>query len=386
MRLVQSVDPAGALREAVEVIGGRRALVCLLAVLAFGAAVIAGYPAQDWDYRCYVNAARLIEMGRSPYSGELGTQYLYPPPMAHLFVALRRVLPGDDAVFLLYSGVQICLLAGAYVLMVLLLRRLNVGARTASALGAALLIVNAPVFYTLRHDNTNLALLDAALVAMLYPRAAVSGLLLAAATLLKLYPAFLLVPLWFFGYRKIALWWAIGVLLPFAASGPRHDLPAFIEILPNMPKGEAVLDNSVSSLVERGFRMAGAAQPRLVVSAIAGVAGVAAVALVTWRLHKGIPFLRACAEWTAVVLLLSPIAWPEHFVIVLPLIAIALSGGPHRMLLGVAVLLVMVLPRTPIYPISHHFLFGLALLMLLPVVYSGGAPVDDARGVQSSHR
>jgi hypothetical protein len=356
----------------VDVIGGRRALVFLLAVLAFGFAVVAGYPAQDWDYRCYVNAARLIEMGRSPYSGELGTQYLYPPPMAHLFVALRRALPNDDAVFLAYCGVQVCLLGGAYVLMVLLLRRLNAGVRAAPALAAALLIVNAPVFYTLRHDNTNLALLDAALLAMLYPRAAISGLVLAGATLLKLYPAFLLVPLLAFGYRKIALWWAVGMVLPFAASGPRHDLPAFLDLLPNMPKGEAVLDNSVTSLVERGFRMAGAAPPRLAVPAIAGAVGLGAVALVSWRLYKGMPFLRACAEWTAVVLLLSPIAWPEHFVIVLPLMAIALAGGQQRAVVGVSIVMLALLPRTPIYPISHHFLFGLALLMV--------------RGVQSNQR
>ena len=346
-----------------DVIGGRRSIVFLLAVLTFGLAVIAGYPMQDWDYRCYVNAARLIEIGRSPYSAELGTQYLYPPPMAHLFVALRRALPSDDAVFMLYSGVQLCLLGGAYVLMVLLLRRLEVSARVAAALAAVLLIVNAPVFYTLRHDNTNLALLDAALLAMLYPRAAMSGLVLAGATLLKLYPAFLLVPLWIFGYRKIAFWWAIGMLLPFAASGPRHDLPAFLEILPNMPKGEAVLDNSVTSLVERGFRLAGAPQSRIVIQAIAGAAGLAAVAVVAWRLFKGATFLRACAEWTAVVLLLSPIAWPEHFVIVLPLLVLAFLDGHHRLLAATAYVLVLVLPRTALYPLSHHFLFGLALLI-----------------------
>ena len=361
-----------------EITGGRRALVCLLAVLAFGAAVVAGYPAQDWDYRCYVNAARLIEMGSSPYSPELGTQYLYPPPMAHLFVALRRVLPSDAAVFWLYSGLQLVLLGFAYVLMVILLRRLNVSERVAAPFAAVLLIFNAPVFYTLRHDNTNLALLDAALLAMLYPRAAVSGLFLAGATLLKLYPAFLLVPLWIFGYRRIAFWWALGMVLPFIASGPRHDLPAFLDILPHMPKGEAVLDNSVTSLVERGFTIAGAPQTRLAVSAIAGVVGLGAVALVSWRLYKGIPFLRACAEWTAVVLLLSPIAWPEHFVIALPLAAIALADGQRRLLVGVAVLLIALLPRTAIYPMSHHFLFGLTLLMLIPLSY--------ARGVQSSQR
>lgn len=341
----------------------RRSLAGLAAVLAFGLAVILAYPAQDWDYRCYVNAARLIEMGQSPYSAALGTQYLYPPPMAHLFVALHRALGSDAAVFQLYSGVQLVLLGGAYVLMVVLLRRLGVAGRMAAPLAAVLLIINAPVFYTLRHDNTNLALLDAALLAMLYPRAAVSGLALAAATLLKLYPAFLLVPLWFFGHRRIALWWAIGMLLPFIASGPRHDLPAFLEILPNMPKGEAVLDNSVTSLFDRGLRILGAPQPRLVVSAVAAMVGLGAVALVGWRLYRGSPFLRACAEWTAVVLLLSPIAWPEHFVIVLPLIAIALAERRRMAAVGLAVVLITMLPRTAVYPLSHHFLFGLVLLM-----------------------
>jgi len=360
------------------------ATACLALTLAAGAFVIASFPSPDWDYRCYVNAAVLIDQGRSPYSPELGTQYLYPPPAAHVFRFLRRVLPSDAAVFWLYQGVQLVLLGAGVLLVAALARRVGIGERLSYPLAAALLIFNYPILYTLRHHNTNLVLLDAALAAMLFPRAAVSGLVLASATLLKLYPAFLLVPLWAFGYRRIAVWWAVGMLLPMLSSGVRADWPAFIELLPTMPKGEAVLDNSVTSLIERGVRSMPLRLSKGAISVSAALAGVAAVALMGRRLlraraaaGRSHAFFRSCAEWTAVVLLLSPIAWPEHFALAVPLIVVLLAEQPKRLLVLAGAALVLWLPRTPHYPFSHHFLAGLILLLGVLPRYPSGVPINQ---------
>lgn len=376
------MDPSGPVREAVGVIRDRRVLPFLVITLAAGAVLVATYRAPDWDYRCYVNAAVLIDQGKSPYSPELGTQYLYPPPMAHLFRALRAVLPDDQALFALYQGVQLVLLGAAFLLATTLARRLGLGDRRAPMLAAAVLIANFPLLYTLRHHNTNLALLDAALAAMLFPRAAVSGLVLAGATLLKLYPAFLLVPLWAFGYRRIAVWWGAGMLLPMLSSGVRADWPGFIELLPNMPKGEAVLDSSVTSLIERGARSMNLQLSKVAISAGAALAGLAALALIARRLFRARAaagnshaFFRSCAEWTAVVLLLSPIAWPEHFVLAVPLVLVLLAEQPRRLVVAAGIVLVLALPRTPHYPLSHHFLAGLVLLLSVAPRYPRGEQI-----------
>lgn len=362
----------------------RLATACLALTLAAGAFVIASFPIPDWDYRCYVNAAVLIDQGKSPYSPELGTQYLYPPPVAHLFRLLRSVLPSDAAVFWLYQGVQLALLGAGFLLVAALARRLGIGARLSYPLAAALLIVNYPILYTLRHHNTNLVLLDAALAAMLFPRAAVSGLVLAGATLLKLYPAFLLVPLWAFGYRRIALWWGVGMLLPLLSSGVRADWPAFIELLPNMPKGEAVLDNSVTSLIARGARAMPLQLSTHAIAVLAALAGLAALALTARRLFqaraaagRSHAFVRSCAEWSAVVLLLSPIAWPEHFALTVPLIVVLLSEQPKRLLVLAGIALVLWLPRTPHYPFSHHFLAGVILLLIVSPRYPSGVQINQ---------
>lgn len=364
---------------------GRRLAPAFLALtLAAGAVVIASFPHPDWDYRCYVNAAVLIDQGRSPYSPELGTQYLYPPPAAHLFGVLRKVLPGDSAVFWLYQGVQLALLGAGFLLAAALARRLGITERLSYPLAAALLIANYPILYTLRHHNTNLVLLDAAMAAMLFPRAALSGLALAAATLLKLYPAFLLLPLWVFGYRRIALWWAAGMLLPLLSSGVRHDWPAFLALLPDMPRGEAILDNSVASAIERGAHLFGYAPQRPAVSAVAAVLGLAALSLLLVRLYRAQArpershaFLRSAAEWTAAALLLSPLAWPEHFALTVPLIVVLFSEDPKRVWLLAGAALVLWLPRTPHYPFSHHFLAGLILLLSLAPRYSSGVQISQ---------
>ena len=347
--------------------------------------MIAAFPSPDWDYRCYVNAAVLLDQGKSPYSPELGTQYLYPPPVAHVFRFLRSVLPNDGVLFGVDQSVQLVLLAAAYFLTATLARRLGIGDRLAYPLAASMVILNYPILYTLRHHNTNLLLLDAVLLAMLFPRAAASGLVLAAATMLKLYPAFLLLPLWVFGYRRIAMWWAIGMLLPLLSGGVRHDWPAFIDLLPDMPKGEAVLDNSVTSAIERAWRASGAHPPRAIVSGIAAVVGIAALSLLLVRLHRARfspdrdhAFLRSCAEWASVVLLLSPIAWPEHFALALPLAVVLLAEDSRRTAALAGIALVLLLPRTGLYPYSHHFLAGLILLLSLAPPYR--------RGLQTSQR
>lgn len=364
---------------------GRRILPFLLLTLAAGGVLVATYRSPDWDYQCFVNAAVLLEEGKSPYSFEMGTRYIYPPPAAYVFLLARAVLPSDQAVFAVYQGVQLMLLAAAFLLTEKLARRLGISERHAPAAAAAVLVINFPLLYTLRHHNTNLVLLDGVLAAMLFPRSALAGLALAAATLLKLYPMLLLVPLWAFGYRRIALWWAVGMALSLLPGGMRGDWPAFLDLLPNMPRGEAVLDNSVGSLLDRGARALDLQPATAVISAAAAAIGLAGLALVSVRLIRARTaanvapaFLRSCAEWTAAALLLSPIAWPEHFVLTVPLILVFLAEQPIRLAAAAGIVMVLALPRTPHYPRSHHFLAGLVVLLALAPRYP--------RGVQSNHR
>lgn len=329
--------------------------------------MVLAYRVPDWDFRCYLNAGELLRSGQSPYSPSLGTQYLYPPPLAHL-IAFALEFASPRAIFVGFQALQVALVIAAFCLLRVLAIRCGAPPATATMLAAALTIVNLPLFYNVRHHQVNLVLLDASLAAMLFPRhAAMSGLLLAAATTLKLYPALLLAPLWMFGYRRIALWWAAGMLAPLAFEGVRRDWAGFFEILPGMPKGEGVLDNSVTSLIERGLDAASASASPTTVKAMAAAVAIAALALVAIRLlSRRRSFLHSAAEWTAVPLLMSPIAWEQHFVIAMPLALILLIERPRHVAVLAGTALMLWLPRTPIFPFSHHYLAGLIALFAVP--------------------
>lgn len=355
-------------------------LAGLAATLAFGAMLVVAFPSPDWDYRCYVNAAELLRLGENPYSPQLGTQYLYPPLPAHVFLLLRSALGSDALVFALFQTAQMALLGAGYGLTYTLARRLGATRTHAAAAAALLLVVNFPLFYTLRHHNTNLALLDAALLAMLFPqRAMLVGLALAATTQIKLYPALLLVPLWAFGHRRAAVWWGVGMSLPMGFAAIREGWWQFLAILPDMPKGEAVLDNSVTSLIERGLLLLDQDASTTAIKLAAAAVALPALGLMLARLRRRVRapdgnrhgLLLSCAEWTAVVLVISPIAWPEHFVLGVPLAMILLIEHRGRALVLAAAALMLAFPRTPLFPLSHHYLAGLVLLLGLSGIRSG---------------
>ena len=364
---------AGTVREIVEVSRDPALLPALAIVIAYALAMIAVYQVPDWDYRCYINAGELLRLGRNPYSPELGTQYLYPPPLAHLLALALGVIP-QTAIFWTFQSLQVILIAGAFVMLRELARRCGAAATHATLIAAAVTVFNLPMFYNVRHHQVNLVMLDAALLAMLFPRrAALSGLALAAATLLKLYPAVLLLPLWLFGYRRIAAWWVAGMATPLLFAGVRRDWFTFIELLPNMPKGEAVLDNSVASFIERGFLLTGTPLGAAALKLAALVIGTAFVAIALVRLARHLRerrFLIAMAEWSAVVLFLSPIAWEQHFVVALPLAVILLVERPRDLVVIAGCGLMLLVPRTPHYPFSHHYLAGLAALFAVSGVRS----------------
>jgi hypothetical protein len=367
-------------------------------------AITSEFSRKPFDYDCYEYAGRALLAGADPYRH--GLLYLYPPLTAQLFagaylaVAQAGTLLGLspapeavwDTVFYLYQCAQLGLILLAYRLGVAFAQGVGLGAASANVLVAALLVFDHALLRTLRHGQLNLWILDLALIGILLARRAplASGACLALAGHLKLYPLILLAPLALTRRWRAAAWTLAGlVAIAFLQSDFGRDWAPweqYLGFLSSGVRGEiAFRNNSLHSLFFNYFRFAGG-DPRGADRAAVDVAvALGSLALLGWfvaRLRRrdracAVPgagdalaraaYLGHAADALAFALLLSPSVWEHHYVLALPLAlwATAVRGRERPFAVGIGIFLVLVMPSLDLFPLGHHRIAGLLLLLLL---------------------
>ncbi len=163
----------------------------------------------SYDYSAYENHARIYTDPLFVDPGAHGN--LYPPTMsqtlASCFAGMKTLLAIAhmspdvkfvwNGVFYLYQSVQLILMLGAYWLSYKFLQSLKMQNTRAAVLAAGVLLVDYPMISNLLNNQTNLWVLDALLLALIYSSTKpwIAGIGIAVGAHVKLYPAILLLPL-----------------------------------------------------------------------------------------------------------------------------------------------------------------------------------------------
>ncbi len=265
------------------------------------------------DFHSYWYAGRLLAQGSSPYDlgalralaaqeGDVffvGTGFSYPLPFALAMVPLSAV-PFDVAV-VLFNAISLAVFAASVVFW---LRRFHATASIAHLRGAALLAgAFPPLVGSVLNGQANL-LVGAALaagIALVLERSAVrsvmGGFVVGLATVVKLVPGALAVPLWLSGRRHLAAGVVAGFVVPLglaavALPNAALDSGKLVALFhPDPYFTNQSLNGFVSRLVEGTDRMTalapGAFEPAPVVAILTiGLAG--ATAGILWRARRRI--------------------------------------------------------------------------------------------------
>lgn len=390
--------------------GWQTQLPLLLALLVFFhyLAMMRQQAARSWDYACYERAAQAIVQGLNPY----GDCYIYFPTPAQALAWLyqagaygatwvladgaAKVEQVWDLVFYLYEAMQFFQLILAFALCYGLARRLGLAAQRAGLLIACLFLFNNPLLATLKHNQVNLWVLNLILLALLWlPRfPLLSGLAVALGGHIKLYPLILLLP-WTLTrqWRALVATTAgmIGLVLLQTNGGRDWQLwQAFLAFADSFPQGSFFRDNSLHSLVyntighlqwlfgDGSYNVKEALVGR-VVQVIIGLCGLTYL----WRFfqrerqtlrlsaqpnaaQRALTDLGHSMDAIALGLLISPVVWEHHYLLVLPLVIWALASQTkveRLWLVALSAFLIFVLPTFDIFPLSYHRLAGLLLLV-----------------------
>jgi len=317
------------------------------------------------DFSVYYHAAREIIDGRDPYSNSLGdwTPYIYPPLLAELLVPLALLpLPIAAYIWFLISAASIVL--AAFLAVALLSNDTIAVAQESRARGAdvwkeliavgAVLLVFRFVLDTFSLGQAN-ALVAGLAVAHIYlynrERRLLSAIVLAFAISIKLTPALLIV----YHLAKMRLKFAtacagvaiavtIVSLLPFGSSGT----DVFQMFLRRTVKNEQGYDFSYS-----GNQSLRGAIARLKASKEETESSEGARNTIDWATIVGSVFLlslgavaarRVTNEIAGVApffcgfVLLSPLSWKAHYVVLIPAAARLLyeAGGSRKRRVAIA--------------------------------------------------
>lgn len=398
--------------------------------------LISEHSIKMWDWGCYEGAARALNEGVNPY---VGSCYYYPPFTAQALAVIYRVLKRAcellgletsrlfvwNLVFYFYQCGQLLMVHLAFVLCYRWARNLGVG-RAASAIAVAVLLVcNNALFRTLWYNQVNLWVLNLVLAAVLWmPRwPMVSGLAVALAGHIKLYPLILLGP-WTLMRRAKGRWhtWiavaaclvgAGGIVLMQTKLG--RDWLIWQQYLAapfSDPKIVYFRNNSLYSVIYNILRMAGVdvatsrADDALRWAATLGMFAWFGLRFLERELGKGIghrvsgivlsstpptphpiayplyPLYGHSADALALALLVSPSAWEHHFVFALPLVLWAIAAAlpnplpsipdtlspipyPRLLPIGLAAALMLATPTFDLFPFSYGRIAGLLLLLAI---------------------
>ena len=370
---------------------GKRWASALLWLLPVLAAIhqVSEYATPSWDWKCYVGGAEALLAGGTPYAD----CYLYPPLLAQLFAWAYPLfhLLGEGLglgapkhwtlVFFTWHSFQVLMVGLTTLLLNRLARRHGLSVLLAAAAVALLLLVNAPLERTIRHNQVNMIVLNLVLLALdrMDQRPWLSGTLVALAGHIKLLPAVLLAA-FVFGKRWTAVWGLMLVggalaLVQVALSEPSGMWGGFFAHAPQFVQGEYFRDNSLTGLIFNLIRVPidlmggdikGWQGPLRSLGMLVSL-GVGAVVLARMRSRADTDWLGSMS--LALMLLLSPVAWEHHYVWALPLSVLSLAtfGQRRPARVGIAVLLMFGLPTFDVFPLSYHRLVGLLLLLQLHI-------------------
>jgi hypothetical protein len=369
--------------------------VVLPVLIAFQALfLVSEFSLRSYDYNVYQGAADLLLSGANPYDGA----YLYPPLLAQVmgwgYRGIALLAPGSisaspqmiwDLVFYFYRCLQFFLFIAAYWLCYRFSYELGMSKMTSLIVVTVLFAANTPILRTMRHNQVNLLVLNLALVAILALRRwpFIGGLFLSLGGLIKLYPFFLALP-----WLMLRKWKALAGVVTCVAVVLVAQLSfgrgltvwwQFASSLTSMREGNVFRDNSLRGLLVNTARLAGASNLRFV-NGLVLVLTAGCGLLFLWRSWKRVsraaagasdPFADLAlshglaADALGFMILLSPLVWEHHFVLILPLSIWALSvhKREHFWPIVLANVLVYLLPTFDLFPLSYHRLVGLCLLL-----------------------
>jgi hypothetical protein len=372
-------------------------------IIAFQALfLVSEFTFRSYDYNMYQSAADLLLRGGNPYD----VAYLYPPILAQIMgmgyrtVALL-IAPGTassptmiwDLVFYFYRCLQFFLVIASYWLCHRFSEDLGMSRLTSMLVVTALFAANTPIVRTLRHNQVNLLVLVCVLAAILTlsRRPFISGLLLSFGGLIKLYPFFLGLP-----WLLLRKWKALAgvvtcIVVVFVAQLSFSDGLTvwwqFVSGLTNFYERYVFRDNSLRGLAVNTARLVGISTSGFVDGLMLTLT---AALVMLYLVRSGKRIVKAqsrspdpfddralshglAADALGFMLLLSPLVWEHHFVLILPLSIWALSAHKreHFSLIVLANVLIYLIPTFDVYPFSYHRLVGLCLLVYCTAPRSG---------------
>jgi hypothetical protein len=375
---------------------------------------------RTYDYLCYESAGRALIKGQNPYpSGFVYPAfvggYIYPPIMAQAMAAAARFcgwfaallkmnLPDDarwTAVFYLYQCGQFLLAVLGYILCYRMGRLAGLQRIWAAALAAAVLVFNNSVYRTVQEKQVNLLVMDAVLAVLLftwrYPLA--GGWAIALGSCIKIYPAVLVFPAVVARRYKAAAGLVTGGICIFVAgffldggAGVWLQFAAMARSFPKQPNlGNISLNETAQTLL--GFAGNSDRLPLIqtVMTVIipAAKAGVIAwIAARIWKRSAGAAddssrreaFYENCMDVVAGSLLIAPVLWDHHFVILIPFaIWTLVKRAPAQpWAIGAGVFLMLGFSNMEIFPLYSLRVLGLILLLWHTAPGKNAEPLSSA--------
>ncbi len=382
-------------------------LVLVLHVLS----ITANTGLRSWDYHCYEDAARALVDGNNPYAGGC---YLYPPSLAQAlsvgYKVLHRLWPSPSSsydtwwlVFFCYQAFQFYLFAIA-VWLCIKLGEQALGKDLWVAVGVgAILLISEPLVRTIRFQQANLVSMCAlayVLMGMATNKTRI-GVVLAMSVFIK--PHLLLAPLAFVAWRR---WhslagFAVASLVILGASLSTESgrvlyanhVSSFHTI---MAYSASLHNQSLLSVVWNISRMAGSRPNGTLAALVVQGLYYGAIAWIVLRIGRRVLASRGTeglgvndfgvtlTDLVMLFLILSPLAWPHSYVVVIPLLIWSFGAYPQsRRLLAIAGFLMLVPVTFEVFPLSYHRLAGAVLFLLATGRRGWGSPMWRAKSMHS---
>jgi alpha-1,2-mannosyltransferase len=368
------------------------AVLAWIAALAAVAPIVRGYLTSAPDQRMvdlnvYRTSGLSVLQGQPVYSVLTQPPQLLPftyPPVATLFAVPLALMawPAAQLVWVLFVYLPLTVVIGYA--FAPLLNRVAGASRSAWLRAAAFAVVFAacaylfPVRDEIRFGQVDLVLLALALADCAareprWPR----GVLVGLATAIKLVPGIFIVYLWLSGRRRAAvtamaaaLAWTLGAWLLLPRDSVTYWTSAIFDS-GRLGANAGTSNQSLRGMLLRVF-LPGTA-PGVVWAVLAAAAAVAGFAVVR-RLARQSREMEAIAVTLLLGVLLSPVSWIHHFVVVVVVIGAILADGrsPRRIAiaLGTAVLFSLTIPW-----------WGRSLLGVAGVPKLAARAVEDGFGI-----
>lgn len=319
-----------------------------------------------FDFQAYLRAGDAIAAGTDPYVAQRGG-YLYPPLLAESVYLLRSGVDqfqrlvetpskkhpskthAASPIFVLWSGLQILAAAVVYACGYRLSKRLGADELQATALPLTLLLANHAFWRTLNNGQINLFQTTIFFVAILCAaqRPFISGLAVAIGAHMKVYPMFLIGPWTLSGRWKITLYALLcfGVIfalqLTFFEPSIWQHYFHFAAGAPQQVRNESLATVSVISFTfgnGKAISFKGGSLAAILAAAVYATVLVVMAARFflrekIWRgRHRELPPAAAAAiedkfrimghgnDAIVLPLLISPIVWNHHYVVLLPVL------------------------------------------------------------------